>query len=268
MRTITFFVACCIHLGVGTLMAQASADRISGTWKGEAGPNGQAAIPISMTLKFDGKAVTGPVTGFPSPGEVKTGTFDPETGALKLQLGETSGTAVMLVFEGTVVRGTATGRVSGDGKSGTFLIVKDGEGGATAPAGPGNAGAVVRTGFEEVSAWVAKSADLVPAAKYSYKPAPTVRTFGQIIGHVADGYNYYCGRAAGRTVQWSDANEKGATDKASVVPKLKQALEVCNAAYAGTGDIGQLMANVAHTSLHYGNLITYIRMMGLVPPSS
>jgi hypothetical protein len=38
--------------------------------------------------------------------------------------------------------------------------------------------------------------------------------------------------------------------------------------YAGTGDIGQLMANVAHTNLHYGNLITYIRMLGMVPPSS
>ena len=36
MRTITFFVACCIHLGVGTLMAQASADRITGTWNGKA----------------------------------------------------------------------------------------------------------------------------------------------------------------------------------------------------------------------------------------
>jgi hypothetical protein len=190
MRTTTFLIACCIHLSAGPLLAQASADRITGTWKGEAGPNGQAAIPISMTLKFDGKTVTGPVTGFPSPGEVKTGTFDPETGALNLQLGETSGTAVMLVFDGTVVKGTATGRVSGEGKSGTFLIVKDAESGATAPSGAGNAATAVRTGFGEVSAWIGKSADLVPAAKYSYKPAPTVRTFGQIIGHLADGYNY------------------------------------------------------------------------------
>ena len=125
-----------------------------------------------------------------------------------------------------------------------------------------------QAGFAEVSAWVTKAAELVPAGKYSYRPAPTVRTFGQIIGHIADAYNYYCTKATNRAVQWSDAAEKGATDKATLAPKLKQALDTCNAAYSKPGDIGQLMGNVAHTSLHYGNLITYIRMLGLVPPSS
>ena len=73
-----------------------------------------------------------------------------------------------------------------------------------------------------MSDWVTKSADLVPGAKYTYRPAPTVRTFGELVAHVADSYHYYCGRAAGKNVEWSDAIEKGKTDKATVVPKLKE----------------------------------------------
>jgi len=139
---------------------------------------------------------------------------------------------------------------------------------AFAQSGGPDAATAVKAGFTEVSEWVNKSAALIPADKYSYKPTATVRTVGQMVAHVADSYNYYCARAAGRRVEWSDAIEKGVTDKATLAPKLKQALDVCTAAYNGKGDIGQLMANVAHTSLHYGNLITYIRMLGLTPPSS
>jgi uncharacterized damage-inducible protein DinB len=95
-----------------------------------------------------------------------------------------------------------------------------------------------------------------------------VRTFGQLIAHIADSYNFYCARATGQNPQWSDAIEKGTTDKATLVPRLKQSLDGCRAAYGGSGAIAPLMGNVAHTSLHYGNIITYMRMLGLVPPSS
>jgi uncharacterized damage-inducible protein DinB len=139
---------------------------------------------------------------------------------------------------------------------------------AQTPGGGTDSAKAVQFGFAEVSGWVSKAADLVPSDKYTYRPTSTVRTYAQIIAHIADAYGYYCARAAGKSVQWSDAIEKGATDKATLAPKLAQALDSCNAVYAGTGDIGQLMANVAHTNLHYGNLITYIRMLGMVPPSS
>ena len=52
---------------------------------------------------------------------------------------------------------------------------------------------------------------MVPADKYSYKPTPTVRTFGELLGHIADGNNYFCGRTTGKKVQWSDANAQGTT---------------------------------------------------------
>jgi hypothetical protein len=78
-----------------------------------------------MQLKFDGKtAVSGTLTGLPSPGDVKTGTFDPKTGALKLQLGKQDDSTVLLVLEGTVVNGTAKGRVTGEDGVGEFKITK------------------------------------------------------------------------------------------------------------------------------------------------
>ncbi len=123
-------------------------------------------------------------------------------------------------------------------------------------------------GFTEVSGWVTKAADLVPADKYSYRPVASVRTFGQLIGHIADGYNYFCATASGKKVQWSDAIEKGTTDKAALVQKLKQSTAACNAAYVATAQSGQLVNNIAHTNLHYGNISTYMRMLGLTPPSS
>jgi uncharacterized damage-inducible protein DinB len=127
----------------------------------------------------------------------------------------------------------------------------------------------LKFGFDEVSTWVTKSADMVPADKYSYQPAKTVRTFGQVVAHIADSYGFYCSRAAGKNVQWSDAIANGPTDKATLVPKLKQATDACKAVYGGAAtNAGQLMQNIAHTNLHYGNVVTYMRMLGLVPPSS
>ena len=132
------------------------------------------------------------------------------------------------------------------------------------------ASAAVKFGFEEVSGWLAASAAMVPAEKYTYKPVSTVRSFGELMAHAADGMNWYCGSArAAKDVPWSDAVEKGKTDKATVVAALKSATAGCAAAYASpTARIDKLMANVAHSSLHYGNAITYLRMLGLKPPSS
>lgn len=119
-----------------------------------------------------------------------------------------------------------------------------------------------------MSGWVARAAELVPADKYAYRPAPTVRTFGQLIGHIVDSYNYFCARATGRNVQWSGPIEQGSTDKATLLPKLEQAAKACDAAYGGAGQAGALVDNVGHTNLHYGNIITYLRMLRLTPPSS
>jgi uncharacterized damage-inducible protein DinB len=123
--------------------------------------------------------------------------------------------------------------------------------------------------FSEVHDVVAKSAELVPADKYSYRPVATVRTFGELIAHVADSYIWYCNRASGRNLDWSDAIEKGATDKATVTQKLKESRAVCTDAYGDSkSNAHGLLNNLSHTNQHYGNIVTYLRMMGLVPPTS
>jgi uncharacterized damage-inducible protein DinB len=123
--------------------------------------------------------------------------------------------------------------------------------------------------FNEVNGWVTKAAEAVPADKYNYRPVDTVRTFGQLIAHITDSYNYFCAQGVGNKVEWSEAVEKGATDKDTLLPKLKEAVGKCNAAYSsGNPQLRPLFTNIGHTNLHYGNIITYMRMIGLKPPSS
>src|SRR5678815_1052180 len=86
--------------------------------------------------------------------------------------------------------------------------------GQTAAAKTFDASTEVRNRFNEVNGWVTQAAEMVPADKYNYRPVDTVRTFGQLIAHVTDSYNYFCANAVGPKVEWSDAVEKGATDKA------------------------------------------------------
>jgi hypothetical protein len=127
-----FAFVCCTLLTVTPILAQsrgakgAKADPITGTWTGELTPqNDTRRASITLELKFDGKsAVTGTLTGLPNPGDVKAGTFDPKTGALKLQLGRTGDPAVLLILEGTVVKGSATGRMTGDIGPGEFKLAR------------------------------------------------------------------------------------------------------------------------------------------------
>ena len=141
--------------------------------------------------------------------------------------------------------------------------------GQSEPAKAPDVATELRNGFNEVNGWVTKAAEMVPADKYNYKPADTVRTFGQLIAHVTDSYNYFCAHGVGNKVEWSDPVEKGVTDKDTLLPKLKEAVGRCNAAYGSAkGEIRPLLSNVGHTNLHYGNIITYMRMLGLKPPSS
>lgn len=98
---------------------------IAGVWKGEFARDG-AASPTSVTLTLKGEAqgkVTGTVAGLPNPAEVKDGTYDAKTGALKLSLGKLDDPAVLLVLEGKVVEDTASGTITGEA-TGTFSITR------------------------------------------------------------------------------------------------------------------------------------------------
>jgi uncharacterized damage-inducible protein DinB len=127
------------------------------------------------------------------------------------------------------------------------------------------------------------AADELSEALYAYRPTPDVRTFGELFAHIAGSQNMYCAMALGEKPPAEDVVEKGAKTKAAIVAALKESNQYCERAYAlpdaslnAPVDIfGQqhprfyaLIANAAHDGEHYGNVVTYMRMNKLVPPSS
>lgn len=267
--------------GAAALDAQgAAADRLNGTWSGYIGRSEATPSPVKVELLVRGDGtLAGIITGTQiTPGEITAGTFDPATNAIKFTVvvHERGGQAGGLVtFDGRVANDTASGKLTLGGETGVFKFMR---GAAAAGAGSSSAAgaarptgdqtAAVRRGFIEVTGWITRAAELVPAERYSYRPVSTVRTFGQVVGHVIDGARYYCGRGAGRDVSWRDSTEKTVTTKAALVEALARSIAECGPVYDGGAHIGPLMENVAHSNLHYGNLVTYMRMLGLVPPSS
>jgi hypothetical protein len=125
-------LGCCVLMFAAVASAQsratksAKADPITGTWSGELVLGGERHVPVKMELKSDAKgAVSGTVEGMPNPADVKSGSYDAKTGALKLQLGRVDSPTTLLTLEGKVAKGTATGTFTGDEK-GTFTISKKG----------------------------------------------------------------------------------------------------------------------------------------------
>jgi uncharacterized damage-inducible protein DinB len=130
---------------------------------------------------------------------------------------------------------------------------------------------------------VVRAAAKMPEENYAFKPTPEVRSFGQVIGHVADAQYLFCSAAIGEKNP-SPGIEKSKTAKADLVQALNDAFAYCDKAYDGMTDkraaemakfFGQeqprlviLAFNSAHNMEHYGNLVTYMRIKGLVPPSS
>lgn len=137
--------------------------------------------------------------------------------------------------------------------------------GTTTAAAQGAAPESVTKGFAMVADWIQKSAESVPADKYSFKPTDGVRTFAQLVAHVVDGYNYYCALAKG-PVEWNDNVEKTVTTRAELLKRLAAATTACKN-LAG-GKLDPQIENLAHTNLHYGNMVVYLRLMGIVPASS
>jgi uncharacterized damage-inducible protein DinB len=136
--------------------------------------------------------------------------------------------------------------------------------------------------YTTVKGYILKSAEKMPEANYAFKPSPEVRNYGAILGHLADDQYFFCSAAKGETK--ATEIEKKVTTKAALIEELKTAFAYCDAAYDSLTDAngammmkfgrgertmsGILNFNVAHDFEHYGNIITYLRIKGLVPPSS
>ena len=128
-----------------------------------------------------------------------------------------------------------------------------------------------------------RAAEQMPEADYAFQATKDVRTFGKLVGHVADANFYFCSTAAGEQNPSKGEFEKTLTAKADLVKALKDSFTYCDKAYQipdskgveeitlfgmKTNRIGALAFNAGHDMEHYGNIVTYMRLKGMVPPSS
>lgn len=148
-------------------------------------------------------------------------------------------------------------------------------------ANPLTANAKIQCGA--VTGFVVRSAEKVPEDLYSFRATPDVRTMGQLFGHVADALFQMCATAAGEKPKRSGI-EKSVTAKAELVVALKEGVGYCNGVFDAMNDqkgaetvpfyfgptprLSALYFTVTHTYEHYGNLVTYMRLKNIVPPSS
>ena len=127
------------------------------------------------------------------------------------------------------------------------------------------------------------SAEKMPDENYAFRPTDSVRSYGQIVGHVADAQYSFCSIALGKNNPQLNI-EKTRTTKPELIAALKEAFAYCDEAYDGLTDataaqpvklfgkdsprLGALEVNLMHDFDHYGNLATYMRLKGIVPPTS
>ncbi len=143
--------------------------------------------------------------------------------------------------------------------------------------------AMNKRGYERTKGILLRSAEKMPEENYSFKPVDTVRSYGQIIGHLADAQYLFCSIAAGEKNPDLQI-EKTKTSKADLIAALKDGFAYCDKVYGSMTDAAAtqtvkffgndapkyalLSLNVGHNMEHYGNLVTYMRMKGIVPPTS
>jgi uncharacterized damage-inducible protein DinB len=152
----------------------------------------------------------------------------------------------------------------------------------SAPAANASVSAV-KANWQSIHNYILRSAEQAPDSIYAFKPAPTVRSLAQLFAHVAGAEKMFCAMITGDAPQAEDEFEKGELTKARMVAALKASGAFCEKAYAISDADAQKMIdvfgrqqtrmyaltmNATHDGEHYGNIITYLRINGLVPPSS
>ena len=139
--------------------------------------------------------------------------------------------------------------------------------------------------YRSIRDFFIRAAEKMPEENFGFKPSPDVRTFGQQVAHVADDQYNLCAPAKGEIRKDAYTHlEDTLSRKADLVAALKDAFAYCDGAYGALSDASateivkfgksdrtrfeMLNWNLWHTWEHYGNVVVYLRMKGLVPPSS
>jgi hypothetical protein len=129
-----------------------------------------------------------------------------------------------------------------------------------------------------------KAAERMPEENYAFRTVPQVRTFGEMIAHVADGQLHMCKVVTGAETTDKIKFEPSKTAKADLVASLKASFDYCDPVYASMTDqagavqvtwfrwkmskLGLLNWNIAHDNEMYAIIGAFLRIKGLVPPSS
>jgi len=137
--------------------------------------------------------------------------------------------------------------------------------------------------FTGVNSFIVRSAEKIPDALYSFQATPEVRTIAQLFGHIADAYFEMCTTAGGGTSPRTGI-EKSVRTKPELVKVLNEGAAYCQSVIGAMNDrkgteavpfyfgptprLSVLYFVVTHSYEHYGNLVTYMRLNKIVPPSS
>lgn len=132
----------------------------------------------------------------------------------------------------------------------------------------------VRAYFASLDRKVLEMAKDFPEDKYDYKLTPEMRSFGEVIVHIASGNVYAAKAAHGEKVNWDELDPKNYKSKAEVVALMQESIADSEAALRGLPD--ESLQKVAepwmgvfeHSAEHYGLLVAYYRANGLIPPES
>jgi uncharacterized damage-inducible protein DinB len=138
-----------------------------------------------------------------------------------------------------------------------------------------------KQGYTGIKTNLLKLAEKVPEDSYSFKATPDVRTIGQLLAHIADAQTRTCSAVLGDPKPATAASK---TSKADLVAALKDSTALCDSAFDALTDanaaemikIGQrqrtryntLIGVITHDNEEYGYLAVYLRLKGIVPPSS
>ncbi len=153
-------------------------------------------------------------------------------------------------------------------------------------------GGVIQRSFNVFANYLVMAAEMMPESSYAFRPTPDVRTFGQQINHATSSHYSFCNQAglpAG--VEKQTAPSLGAvTAKPAIVAALKESIAYCDSVLAAASEawlmetatgLGgsssglirgirahSLIYNVVHSAEDFGTITTYLRMQGVVPPST
>lgn len=145
---------------------------------------------------------------------------------------------------------------------------------AVSQSGPKTAPQQLRSYFTGVDKQILEMAKDFPEDKYDFRLKPEMRSFGEVIVHVASGNVYAAKAGRGEKVKWDELDPKNHKTKAAVVALLEKAIADSEATLKGVSDealsqsIEPWLGVLQHSSEHYGLLVAYYRANGLVPPAS